>query len=93
MVSLSELEDYAEEIQDLYLLSLVTDLRREITTKRDKEEALLRKGHLSECSQEIARVLILRYGDILGLNSPMEIYPLIPKQPFTTEEEYRGDTW
>lgn len=41
-------------------------LHAEITKKRDVELSLFRKGHLPLISQEVARVLILRYNEILG---------------------------
>jgi hypothetical protein len=51
-----------DEIWWDYIKELAVELRK----KRDKEQALLKKGHLSTTSQEVARVLILRYNEILG---------------------------
>jgi hypothetical protein len=48
------------------LISRIGVFTKEIRAKRDHEIALRKKGYLSKESDTVARVLILRYNEILG---------------------------
>ena len=54
-------------------LRLVLDLMDELESRRTRESGFLVKGHLSETSSEVARVLMLRYTEILGMDVKGEL--------------------